>query len=234
MTGTPLADEFDNDVPSTHLNHEPNEERISHMSNSPQSTGRRVAAEVTVSMDGYSSTGPDDDMSWCMEHILSGQSELYYEGIWRGASTAVLGRTNWEGFTSVWPGLTKDPASSARTRELGQWLATVEKIVFTKTLEQADLDKTEWVNARIGRDLEAEVRALKEAPGRDILVLNSASIIQGLLGAGLVDDLYLTIVPKILGGGLRLLPEDYASSWQLATATTFPDSSTVSLHYYRA
>ncbi|MGF0316400.1 hypothetical protein [Nocardia fluminea] len=130
------------------------------MSNSAQRAGRRVAAEVTVSMDGYSSTGPDDDMSWCMAHILSGQSELHYEGIWRGASTAVLGRVNWEGFTSVWRGLTDDPASSARTRDLGQWLATVEKVVFTKTLEQADLDRTDWVNARIGRDLEAEVRAL--------------------------------------------------------------------------
>ncbi|BCK54994.1 dihydrofolate reductase family protein [Nocardia wallacei] len=203
------------------------------MSNNEQSAGRRVAAEVTVSMDGYSSTGPDDDMSWCMEHIMSGQSELYYEGIWRGASTVVLGRTNWEGFTAVWPGLTSDPSSSARTRDLGEWLATVEKVVFTKTLEQADLDKAEWTNARIGRDLEAEVRALKQTPGRDILVCNSASIIQGLLEAGLVDDLYLTIVPKTLGGGLRLLPDNYASGWRLATATTFPDSSTISLHYCR-
>ncbi|MBC7301185.1 MAG: dihydrofolate reductase family protein [Nocardia sp.] len=203
------------------------------MSDNPQSTARRVAAEVTVSMDGYSSTGPDDDMSWCMEHILSGHSELYYEGIWRGASTALLGRTNWEGFTAVWPGLTEDPASSLRTRELGQWLATVEKVVFTQTLAQADLDKTAWTNARIGRDLEAEVRALKQTAGRDILILNSASIIQGLLRAGLVDDLYLTMVPKTLGAGLRLLPEHYASTWQLATATTFPDTSTVSLHYRR-
>ncbi|WP_225993127.1 hypothetical protein [Actinomadura rudentiformis] len=40
---------------------------------------------------------------------MSSQSEVFYEGIWRGASTAIVGRTNWEGFTSVWPGLTKDP-----------------------------------------------------------------------------------------------------------------------------
>lgn len=125
----------------TLVNHDPDEERISHMSNSADSAGRRVAAEVTISMVGYSSTGSDDDMHWCMDHILSEQSELYYEGIWRGASTAVLGRVNWEGFTSVWPGLTEDPTSSARTRELGRWLAIVEKVVFTKTLRQADLDK---------------------------------------------------------------------------------------------
>lgn len=100
--------------------------------------GRKVGAEVTVSMDGYSGTGPEDDMSWGMAHIASEQSELYYEGIWRGVSTALLGRTNWEGFTAVWPAITSDPGSSARTRDLGNWLATVEKVVFSTTLEQAD------------------------------------------------------------------------------------------------
>jgi dihydrofolate reductase len=194
---------------------------------------RRVAAEATVSMDGYSSTGPQDDMSWAMGHIASGQSELFYEGIWRGVSTALLGRTNWEGFTSVWPAITNDPASSARTRDLGNWLATVEKIVFSSTLEQDDLEKAEWANARISRDAATEVRALKNGPGRDILVLNSASIIQTLLEEDLVDDLYLTVVPTTLGGGLRLLPDGYTSTWQLASATAFPSSGAVAMHYQR-
>ncbi|MGH8964403.1 MAG: dihydrofolate reductase family protein [Actinomycetes bacterium] len=132
---------------------------------------RRVGAEVTVSMDGYSGTGPDDDMSWAMAHIASGQSELHYEGIWRGVSTALLGRTNWEGFTAVWPAITNDPTSSPRTRDLGNWLAMVEKIVFSSTLEQDELEKAEWTNARIARDAVTEVRALRTGPGRDILVL---------------------------------------------------------------
>ncbi|WP_280391070.1 dihydrofolate reductase family protein [Nocardia brasiliensis] len=203
------------------------------MSNSTQEPGRRVAAEVTVSMDGYSSTGPEDDMSWCMDHIATAQSESYYESIWRAVDTAVLGRVNWEGFTSVWPQLTADSASSTRTRNLGQWLSAVEKVVFTTTLEQADLDKTDWTNARIGRDLASEVRALKQTRGGDILVLNSASIIRGLLDADLVDDLYLTIVPTTLGAGLRPLPDNHTSTWQLATATTFPHSGAISLHYQR-
>ncbi|ONI78761.1 hypothetical protein ALI144C_28695 [Actinosynnema sp. ALI-1.44] len=196
-------------------------------------TGRRVGAEVAVSMDGYSSTGPEDDMSWAMDHISSGQSEIHYEGIWRGVSTAVLGRTNWEGFTSVWPAITSDPTSSARTRELGTWLATVEKVVFSTTLRQEDLEKSEWTNARVSADVVSEVGALKNRPGRDILVLNSASIIQTLLRADLIDDLYLTVVPSTLGSGRRVLPDDYASTWQLAGATTFPSSGAVALHYRR-
>lgn len=195
--------------------------------------GRKVGAEVTVSMDGYSGTGVHDDMSWAMAHIASEQSEIHYEGIWRGVSTALLGRTNWEGFTAVWPAITSDPASSARTRDLGNWLATVEKVVFSTTLEQSDLDKTEWTNARVSRDVVAEVQSLRAQPGRDILVLNSASIIRTLLTADLVDDLYLTVVPTTLGAGTQVLPDGHTSNWRLASATTFPGSGAVSLHYQR-
>lgn len=201
--------------------------------NTNATTTRRVAAEVTVSMDGYSGTGPEDDMSWAWEHIGSSQSELFYEGIWRGASTALLGRTNWEGFTAVWPAITDDPESSARTRDLGNWLAAVEKVVFSTTLEQEDLETTAWTNARLSRDPASEVRALRSAPGRDILVLNSASIIQELLREDLIDDLYLTVIPRTLGAGTRVLPEGLTSSWALSNATVFPSSGAVSLHYSR-
>ncbi|MDF5757463.1 dihydrofolate reductase family protein [Spongiactinospora sp. TRM90649] len=194
---------------------------------------RKVIADAVVSMDGYTSTGPEDDMSWAMAHISSEQSEIMYEGIWRGVSTAVVGRVNWEGFTSVWPGLTSDPSSSARTRDLGNWLATVEKVVISTTLQQPDLDKTEWTNARVSRDLEAEVRSLKAAPGRDILVINSASIIKALLKADLIDELHMTVVPATLGGGVRLLPDGLASKWRLSHATTIPETSAVALCYHR-
>ncbi|WP_264159309.1 dihydrofolate reductase family protein [Actinomadura rudentiformis] len=106
-------------------------------------------------------------------------------------------------------------------------------MVFSTTLQQADLEKTEWTNAQVARDPEAEVRSLKAAPGRDILVLNSASIIQALLKADLVDELYLTVVPVTLGGGLRLLPNDHASAWRLAGTTTIPTTGAVTLHYGR-
>ncbi|MFH8797223.1 dihydrofolate reductase family protein [Streptomyces sp. NPDC017941] len=194
---------------------------------------RKVIADAVVSMDGYTSTGAEDDMGWAMEHITSEQSEIMYEGIWRGVSTAVVGRVNWEGFTSVWPGLTSDPTSSARTRDLGNWLATVDKVVVSRTLEQSDLDKTEWTNARVARDLEAEVRSLKAGPGRDILVLNSAGVIQALLRADLIDELSLTVLPTTLGGGVRLLPEGFSSKWRLSHATTVPTTGAVALCYRR-
>jgi dihydrofolate reductase len=101
--------------------------------------------------------------------------------------------------------------------------------VFSRTLQEVG-----WQNSRIARDLETEVKALKSAPGRDILVINSASIIQALLRLDLLDDLRMAVVPVTLGGGLRLLPEGIqAASWELAEVTALAHGA-VAVHYRRA
>ena len=112
---------------------------------------------------------------WTFEHAVTPQMSAYAEGIWRGATTAVMGRTNYEGFDGYWPPVASDPQAAPRDRALASWLDEVEKVVFSRTLEEAP-----WRNSRVARDVEAETRALKASPGRDILVLNSASIIQAL------------------------------------------------------
>lgn len=192
-----------------------------------RTTDRRVVAWVSISLDGYSSgpRGPEGD-AWLHEKAMLDQTSAYFESVWRGADTAVMGRTNYEGFYSVWPGITRDPATSDRLREIGLWLDSVEKVVFSRTLTEA-----KWENSRVASDLESTVRELKAAPGRDIMVLNSASIIQALLKAGLIDDLRFMVMPTIVGGGLRLfsdgLPE---SNWQLAESTAL-SSGVLALHY---
>jgi dihydrofolate reductase len=209
-----------------HLHLHCNRQRRSYVSKAQ----RRVVAWVTLSIDGYSSGpgGPAEDI-WLHEHVRHKSSAAHFEGIWRGASTVVVGRSNYEGFYSVWPGITADPGTDRRTRDLGVFLNTVEKVVVSHALQEA-----RWENSRIARDLESEVKALREAPGRDILVINSASIIQALLQAGLIDDLRFVVVPVLLGGGLRLFTEGLPNSaWSLTQATVLEDGA-IGLHYSRA
>ncbi|MGB3439957.1 MAG: dihydrofolate reductase family protein [Actinophytocola sp.] len=187
---------------------------------------RTLIASVNVSIDGFSA-GPGDDMSWLGPHIAA--LAPVFEGLWRGADTAVIGRTNFVGFEAYWPAVAADPAADPgadpRDADLARWLDDVEKVVVSRTLET-----TTWRNSRVARDLLGEVRALKEAPGRDIMVLNSASVIRQLLAAGLVDDLRVNLMPEIVGGGLRLFDSVPRSSWTLAGSAT-SGVGTVSLRY---
>ena len=188
---------------------------------------RTLIAWVVLSLDGFSA-GPGGDMAWLGPHAAHEQVMTYHEGIWRGVSTALMGRTNYEGFFGFWPPVAQDPLSAPRDRALATWLDAVEKVVFSRTLDGA-----EWQNARVASDLEGEVRALKRAPGQDILVLNSASIIRALLDLGLVDDLRILVVPAVLGDGLRFFPQGLPSStWALLGCTTF-STGAVGLHYGR-
>ena len=188
---------------------------------------RTVIAQANVTMDGMTA-GPGGDLSWLIEHAVTPQMSAYAEGIWRGASTAVMGRTNYEGYHGYWPPVAADPQAAPRDRALASWLDEVEKVVFSRTLEEAP-----WRNSRVARDVEAETRALKASPGRDILVLNSASIIQALLRADLVDELRLNVLPAVAGGGLRLLAEGLPpSAWELVGALTL-EGGGVALHHRR-
>ncbi len=191
---------------------------------------RRVMVHCSVSIDGYSSgpEGPEHD-TWLHEHALKPATGEYFEGIWRGCTTALMGRNNYVGFHSVWPGITEDPATDPRTRDLGRWLCSVEKGVVSTSLSESEAT---WENSRVFRDASEAVATLKAEPGRDILVLNSATLIQALLAADLVDDLRLTIVPVLLGGGLGLLPDDVSGAWDLVSSTTLPDGA-LGVHYER-
>jgi dihydrofolate reductase len=188
---------------------------------------RTVIAQATVTMDGVTA-GPDGDLSWLIPHVTTDQMSAYSEGIWRGASTAVMGRTNYEGFHGSWPPVAADPNTPPRERALATWLDTVEKVVFSRTLEEAT-----WQSSRVARDVETEIRALKQAPGQDILVLNSASIIHELLRLDLLDELRVNMVPTLVGGGLRLFAEGLPrSEWQQVGALTL-ETGGVALHYRR-
>ena len=188
---------------------------------------RTVIAQANVTMDGMTA-GPEGDLSWLIEHAVTPQMAAYAEGIWRGATTAVMGRTNYEGYQGYWPPVANDPNAAPRDRALATWIDTVEKVVFSRTLEEAT-----WQNSRLARDVEPEIRALKEGEGGDILVLNSASIVQALLKADLLDELRINVLPAIVGGGLRLLGEGLPrSDWELVGALTL-QSGGVAMHHRR-
>jgi dihydrofolate reductase len=190
-------------------------------------TPRKVMGWISLSIDGFAA-GPDNDMSRIAANAGTEEMMTYSEGVWRGVDTAVMGRTNYEGFYGYWPPVAKDPTATPRSRALATRMDSVEKVVFSRTLQRA-----EWQNTRVSSDLEGKIGALKQASGRDILVVNSASIIRALLQANLLDELIVFLAPIMLGGGLRFFPDGLpASDWRLIGVATFPTGD-VALRYGR-
>ena len=76
-----------------------------------------------------------------------------------------------------------------------------EKIVYSRTLESVSSTKT-----RIERNFEPEaIRRLKASAGLD-LTIGGAELAGQAIAAGLVDELHLLVVPVVVGGGTRWLP----------------------------
>ncbi|GIG66970.1 dihydrofolate reductase family protein [Phytomonospora endophytica] len=174
---------------------------------------RTVTANLTLSLDGRVA-GPngDFDMGWIVPHAVTPGAQDHMIRVTRPATTALLGRKNYQGFSGYWPSVAEDLAADPRSREFSRWLNEVEKVVFSTTL-----DNTDWSNSRVtAEDPAAVVAGLREQPGGDIVVLASMSVIRRLLEAGEVDRLSVTLCPEIVGGGTRLFGDGIQASWTLA------------------
>lgn len=183
-----------------------------------RSTRRRVTANLGLTLDGrYHGPGGPADFAAFAPYVTSDVARDHMTGIWEGATTALLGRVNAEGFLAYWPSVAEDDNADPRDRGYAKWLVDTEKVVFSTTLTQAP-----WERARVVNAPAADVIADLQATGTgDILVNSSASIIKPLLAADLIDRLYLMIFPEIAGGGQRLFDDGLpASKWTLTRQET--------------
>ncbi|UCJ09724.1 dihydrofolate reductase family protein [Chitinophaga pendula] len=76
-------------------------------------------------------------------------------------------------------------------------IVRAQKVVFSNTLA-ASL----WENTQLAKgDLTAEVKALKAAGGKDMIVYGGSSFVTSLIREGLIDEYYLFVNPVVLGKG---------------------------------
>jgi dihydrofolate reductase len=138
------------------------------------------------------------------------------------ASDAVLlGRTTYEAFAAVWPAVKDETGFADRINSL-------PKFVVSNTLTEAG-----WNNSTIvSGDIVEKIRAIKDAPGGDILVYGSAALLHALIPHALIDAYSLMVYPTVLGRGKRLFPE--AAKLDLTLAECKPLGSGIVLLRYDA
>jgi dihydrofolate reductase len=179
----------------------------------------KVIAVEYVTLDGVF----EDPHLWPFQSGTNEVSE-YQEALMFGCDALLLGRVTYEAFAAAWPTM---PNAGA----FGERINAMPKYVASTTLPGGQLP---WNGTRIAGDVAAGVAALKQEPGRDLLIYGSADLVRTLLRHSLIDDYRLMFYPLVLGKGKRLFEQvDAPQTLKLVETRAF-NSGIVVLTYQPA
>ena len=157
---------------------------------------RKIVMYMQSTLNGFGAD-PGDEMFWA--HI-SDQTWEVTNSFHETCDTIVMGRKMYQDFLGFWPGAAKDESDSDVARQ-ARWQYDLTKLVLSTTLTEAD---PAWPNTTIVRSID-EIAALKEQPGKDILIGGGIGITKTLANAGLIDDYYIDLNPATISEGTSLI-----------------------------
>lgn len=162
----------------------------------------KIVVNAFLTLDGVMQApgGPEEDREggfahggWQAPYFDDVMGRLVTEGI-ADADGFLLGRKTYDIFASYWPKVT-DPGDPIATA-----LNSRPKYVVSR-----GLDRVAWNNSSLVKgDVVAELRKLRQQPGRTVHTWGSSELLQTLLQHDLVDEYRLFIFPVVLGSGKRL------------------------------
>lgn len=141
---------------------------------------RKIILGVAVSLDGLIE-GPDGEYDWCFTDQDYGMTEFL-----PGIDAIFYGRKTYEMMMTY-----ESPEGEV------PWKGK-KSYVFSNTLKGSkDFEL-------VSGDIEKKVREIKNTSGKDIWLFGGASLTTSLMNAGLVDRLWLSVHPIVLGKGKPL------------------------------
>jgi dihydrofolate reductase len=151
---------------------------------------RNLIFAINITLDG------------CCDHTKAiADEELldYFTQLLREADLQVFGRKTYQLMIPYWPEVAKDPSSTKADHEFARTFDSINKIVFSRSLDSAEDGNTRIVRGNL-RD---EMLKLKQEGGKNILV-GGVDIPSQLIELGLVDEYRLVVHPIVAGEGRRL------------------------------
>lgn len=149
---------------------------------------RKVKLFIACSADGFIAR-PDGDISW-LSTVESPGEDYGYAAFYETVDTIILGRKTYD-----------------KVLSFGIDYPHRQKTTYVITRSQKP---TEGSVHFYNGDLTKLIQQLNAVSGKDIFVDGGAEVIHALLKEQLIDEMIISYIPLLLGGGIRLFKEGYA------------------------
>jgi dihydrofolate reductase len=163
---------------------------------------RKLKLQIQMTIDGFVA-GPNGENDWV---FLPGKQDpaAFQFGIDLAEScdTLLLGRKMAPEFVGHWQNVLDNQPNSP-WHPFAQIMVNHRKIVFGSTETAIPGRNLEVENG----DLVTAVQALKNQPGKDILVYGGVGFVSSLVSFNLIDEYYIIVNPVAIGAGLSIFKE---------------------------
>lgn len=172
-------------------------------------TQRKLILYIAMSLDGYIAK-PGDDLSFLAKVEKEGEDYGYAQFI-SSVDTVIMGRKTYNWVMNMVP----------------EFPHADKKVYIITRNAKPSIGQTEFYSGA----LTSLVQQLKAQPGKHIFCDGGAQVANELLIHGLLDELIISVIPVLLGEGIRLFNDGRPEqNVQLKEVKTF-DTGLVQLHY---
>jgi dihydrofolate reductase len=157
---------------------------------------RNLILSIHTSLDGFVS-GSKGEIDWVK---LDEDMFDFVARLTDDADTALYGRITYQMMENYWPTAAEKPHATKHDIQHSEWYNKVKKVILSRSLHNNGTDK----NTVIKDKLYDNITALKNQPGKNILIFGSPTAAHSLMELNLIDEYWLFVNPVLLGKGTRL------------------------------
>lgn len=172
-------------------------------------SNRKLILYIACSLDGYIAK-PGDDLSF-LAKVAKENEDYGYASFLKQIDTVILGRKTYDWVMTQVP---EFPHSD------------LETFVITSS-PKASIGRTHFYTGK----LETLIQELKQQKGLSIFCDGGAQLVNALLKEKLLDELIISIIPILLGDGIRLFNNGFPEQELELCSSKSYDTGLVQLHY---
>jgi dihydrofolate reductase len=167
---------------------------------------RKLIVSEFISLDGVI----EAPQNWHFPFVTDDMQQEVMKSI-LDPEALLMGRVTYQEFASYWPTAEDDGSGLANK------LNSTPKYVVSTTLDKADWNNSTIINGSVVD----EIRKLKQQGDGIIGLTGSATLIDSLMEAGLIDEFQLMVHPVVVGSGKRLFKEGSKTTLKLVGSQPF-------------